>query len=132
MKLLRYGPPGQEKPGLLDAAGNLISYDGVIKDITDAKAAQEQLKDREIRFFELFNTIRSSVAVYKAIDNGTDFVFVDFNKAAEKTENIPKNEVIGRRVSEVFPGVREFGLLDVIPCLADRNHRKISERSLCR
>ena len=96
-----------------DAAGNLMLYDGVIKDITDAKAAQEQLKDREIRFYELFNTMRSSVAVYKAIDNGADFVFVDFNKAAEKTENIPMDEVIGRRVSEVYHGVREFGLLDV-------------------
>ena len=96
-----------------DAAGNLVSYDGVIKDITDAKEAQEQLKDREIRFRELFNTISSSVAVYKAIDNGADFIFTDFNPAAEKTENITKDEVIGRRVSEAFPGVREFGLLDV-------------------
>ena len=34
MKLLRYGPVGQEKPGLLDASGVLRDLSGVIADIT--------------------------------------------------------------------------------------------------
>ena len=33
MKLLRYGPPGQEKPGLFDAEGGLRDLSGVIGDI---------------------------------------------------------------------------------------------------
>lgn len=33
MKLLRYGPPGQEKPGLLDAAGKIRDLSGVVADI---------------------------------------------------------------------------------------------------
>ncbi|HEV7252169.1 MAG TPA: fumarylacetoacetate hydrolase family protein [Mesorhizobium sp.] len=33
MKLLRYGPQGQEKPGLLDAEGRIRSLDGVVPDI---------------------------------------------------------------------------------------------------
>lgn len=33
MKLLRYGPPGQEKPGLLDAAGRVRDLSGLIGDI---------------------------------------------------------------------------------------------------
>ncbi|MBY0332264.1 MAG: fumarylacetoacetate hydrolase family protein [Acetobacteraceae bacterium] len=33
MKLLRYGPPGQEKPGLLDAAGTIRDLSGVIPDL---------------------------------------------------------------------------------------------------
>ena len=28
MKLLRYGPPGREKPGLMDAAGTLRDLSG--------------------------------------------------------------------------------------------------------
>src|SRR3712207_7635324 len=32
MKLLRYGPAGQEKPGLLDAQGTLRDLSGVIPD----------------------------------------------------------------------------------------------------
>lgn len=33
MKLLRYGPPGREKPGLLDAAGTLRDLSAHIKDV---------------------------------------------------------------------------------------------------
>ncbi|HEY5759419.1 MAG TPA: fumarylacetoacetate hydrolase family protein [Steroidobacter sp.] len=33
MKLLRFGPPGQEKPGLLDAAGKIRDLSGVVADI---------------------------------------------------------------------------------------------------
>ncbi|HAF81154.1 MAG TPA: 2-hydroxyhepta-2,4-diene-1,7-dioate isomerase, partial [Brevundimonas sp.] len=34
MKLLRYGPRGQEKPGLLDADGRIRDLSGVVPDIT--------------------------------------------------------------------------------------------------
>ncbi len=34
MKLLRYGPKGQEKPGLLDAEGNIRDLSKVVDDIT--------------------------------------------------------------------------------------------------
>jgi ureidoglycolate lyase len=33
MKLLRYGPKGQEKPGMLDASGTIRDLSGVIRDI---------------------------------------------------------------------------------------------------
>ena len=33
MKLLRYGPPGQEQPGLLDAAGQIRSLVDIIEDV---------------------------------------------------------------------------------------------------
>ncbi|EBX4817157.1 ureidoglycolate lyase, partial [Salmonella enterica subsp. enterica serovar Newport] len=34
MKLLRYGPSGQEKPGLLDANGDVRNLSGVVADIS--------------------------------------------------------------------------------------------------
>jgi hypothetical protein len=40
MKLVRYGNPGKEKPGLIDANGKLRDLSGVIKDI-----GPEQLGD---------------------------------------------------------------------------------------
>ena len=36
MKLVRFGPTGAEKPGLLDAAGQLRDLSGHIADITGA------------------------------------------------------------------------------------------------
>jgi 2-keto-4-pentenoate hydratase/2-oxohepta-3-ene-1,7-dioic acid hydratase in catechol pathway len=39
MKLLRYGPKGQEKPGLLDADGQIRDLSGIVKDIDGAVLA---------------------------------------------------------------------------------------------
>jgi 2,4-didehydro-3-deoxy-L-rhamnonate hydrolase len=44
MKLVRYGRPGQEKPGLIDAAGALRDLSRVVKDITPDVLAPAGLK----------------------------------------------------------------------------------------
>jgi 2-keto-4-pentenoate hydratase/2-oxohepta-3-ene-1,7-dioic acid hydratase in catechol pathway len=44
MKLVRYGRPGQEKPGLLDADGALRDLSRVVKDITPEALAPDGLK----------------------------------------------------------------------------------------
>jgi len=47
MKLLRYGPPGQEKPGILDREGRIRDLSGAIPDIgpeTISPAALEKLR----------------------------------------------------------------------------------------
>lgn len=43
MKLFRYGPKGQEKPGLVDASGRLRDLSGVIADLTPATLSPESL-----------------------------------------------------------------------------------------
>lgn len=44
MKLLRYGPQGKEKPGMLDAGGRIRDLSGKISDITPAVLAPERLQ----------------------------------------------------------------------------------------
>ncbi|RLI00595.1 hypothetical protein DRO31_08425, partial [Candidatus Bathyarchaeota archaeon] len=67
------------------------------------------MEDTEI----IFQNSKSCIVIYKAIDNGEDFEIIDLNKAVEKTEQVSRANIIGKRVTEVFPGVEEFGLLDV-------------------
>jgi 2-keto-4-pentenoate hydratase/2-oxohepta-3-ene-1,7-dioic acid hydratase in catechol pathway len=43
MKLLRYGPPGAEKPGILDAEGRIRDLSGVIDDIGPATVSDASL-----------------------------------------------------------------------------------------
>jgi PAS domain S-box-containing protein len=85
----------------------------IVRNISERKKAEEALKESEYRFRELFNSMSSGVAVYRAVDDGADFVFVDYNHGAEITDKKTKEEVTGRRVTEVFPGVEEFGLVEV-------------------
>lgn len=73
----------------------------------------QALEHSEYRFREMFARMSSAVAVYQAVYDGQDFIFTDFSPAAERTEKIKKEHLIGRRVTEVFPGIKEFGLLEV-------------------
>ncbi|MHC4641206.1 MAG: PAS domain-containing protein [Planctomycetota bacterium] len=71
------------------------------------------IEEYQAKFKVLFDNVSSGVAIYEARNDGEDFVFVDFNTAAEETEHIKKEELIGKSVLDVFPGVKEFGLFDV-------------------
>jgi PAS domain S-box-containing protein len=77
-------------------------------DITNKKTAEEAVKESETRYHELVNTISSGVFIYKAVDNGADFVFVDINSAVEKMEGINRKDIIGKRVTEVLPNVKDY------------------------
>ena len=39
--------------------------------------------------------------------------FKDFNRSGEKIEKIDREKVIGRRVTDVFPGTKDLGIFDV-------------------
>ena len=76
------------------------------------EGADDLFKYKE-RHEGIFENTGNAIAVYRAVDDGSDFVFVEVNRAAEEFENVKREDLIGKRVTEVFPGVREFGLLDV-------------------
>lgn len=73
----------------------------------------EQSKISETNFWELFNNMSDGVVLYKAVNDGQDFIIMDFNRGAEEIEKIKKESLIGKSVIEVFPGVKDFGLFDV-------------------
>jgi PAS domain S-box-containing protein len=110
---------GSEWP-IADSGAPIRSEDGsilgvvlVFRDQTEEKVAEELLKQSEARYRSLFENIGSAVAVYKAEQDGADFILVDFNAAAEKIDRIDRSDVIGHSVLKVFPGIKEFGLFEV-------------------
>lgn len=80
---------------------------------SERKQVEEALRTSENRYYKLFKHMHSGVAIYEAVEGGADFVIRDFNAAAERMEKIRKQEILGRRVTEVFPSVSDFGLFSV-------------------
>lgn len=73
-----------------------------------------QLRESEHCLKELFETMTSCVAVYEARDDGMDFMFKAINMAAESAEGIDRRAIIGKSVMDVYEGVKEFGLFDLL------------------
>lgn len=74
---------------------------------------QTERKLLEERYHQLFNNMKSGVAVYRAVDDGKDFVFLDMNRKGRSIDNLDHITIENRKVTELFPTVQEFGLLDV-------------------
>jgi PAS domain S-box-containing protein len=74
--------------------------------------AERELQASETRFRELFDNMSSGVAVYKAIDDGENFILSDLNEAGQRITQVYSN-FMGKRVTDVFPGVKELGLFEV-------------------
>ncbi|WP_051261886.1 ATP-binding protein [Desulfovibrio inopinatus] len=92
------------------------TFDGMmmsIFDITELTEHRRLLKESESRFRQIFESIHDALAIYEAVDDGDDFIFKYINPAGERFGNISHQEVMGKRVRELFPSVERFGLIDV-------------------
>ncbi|NYB51279.1 MAG: PAS domain S-box protein [Methanobacteriaceae archaeon] len=97
---------------LFDIKGEKTLF-AIARDISERKLAEKALENSEAEYKAIFENIKSAVAVYESVNNGSDFIFKDFNQAAEEIEQIKKESVLGKRVTEVFPGIKEYGLFEV-------------------
>jgi len=83
-------------------------------DHLNLREVESALLASEERYRQLFDNIYTSVVIYQPIDDGDDFVFKDVNRAVEKSEKLKKKDLIGKKVTEVFPAVKKFGLFEVL------------------
>ena len=96
-----------------DAEGtHFIGMIGI--DTQERQKTQRALVESELRYKELFNNSKSAISVYEALKDGKGFVFKDYNRTAERLNNITKEQVIGKKVDEVFPELKESGYLSAV------------------
>lgn len=85
-----------------------------VRDISARKVAEERTKESEARYLALFNYINCGVSIYRAVDDGKEFVMVNMNEAGRRIHRINHTEVIGKRLTELFPTIKQVGLVAVM------------------
>lgn len=97
MKLLRYGPSGQEKPGLLDASGTIRDLSGVIPDLAGGALSPAGLAKLAALDPASLPAVSGSPRLGPPVAGMKNFVCIGLNyadHAAETGAAIPKEPIV--------------------------------------
>ncbi len=81
-----------------DEKGEVLSLTGLLSDITDATAVQDDLRRSERLRANILNSIQEGVFV---LDN--DLRYIDWNRAMESMTGLSRDAVLGRGIGEGLP-----------------------------
>lgn len=99
---------------ILNESGEVLHTLAFIHDISGRKTIEDWLKESEERYRNLFEFISSGVIILEPVERGKDFIFKDINQAGQFLDMVKREDIIGRRLTSVFPGTVENGLLETI------------------
>lgn len=107
MKLVRYGQPGKEKPGLIDAEGKLRDLSAVIKDLTPDQLGDAALaKLRKLKTANL-PLVKGTPRLGSPVGGVGKFIAIGLNYADHAAESglpLPKEPVVFMKASSCIQG----------------------------
>jgi PAS domain S-box-containing protein len=80
----------------------------------ERERVEQALRLSEESFRDLFDSMSSGVAIYETHDQGASFILKNLNRGAERIDSLRREEVVGHDIQQVFPGIKESGLLAVM------------------
>ncbi len=107
MKLLRYGPLGHEKPGILDLEGNIRSLTGIVSDIEGATFSEENLQRIQAVDISSLPIIDANVRLGACVGNVGKFICIGLNyadHAAESGMAIPSEPEVFSKATSAISG----------------------------
>jgi len=107
MKLLRYGPPGREKPGVLDAKGTIRDLSGVIADVGGDALLPESLAKLRQLDPKTLPAVDGSPRIGPCVAGVGKFLCVGLNysdHAAESGMKVPAEPIIFMKATSSIVG----------------------------
>ena len=114
MKLLRYGPPGQERPGLLDANNQIRDLSGHLADVDGQALAPEQLAHLSKLDPATLPVVDGSPRLGCPVGSVSKFIAVGLNyadHAAESNMALPKEPIIFFKATTCIVGPNDDVIL---------------------
>jgi 2-keto-4-pentenoate hydratase/2-oxohepta-3-ene-1,7-dioic acid hydratase in catechol pathway len=114
MKLLRYGPAGQEKPGLLDDSGTIRDLSGIVPDISGATIGPDMLSRIAATDPGSLPAVSGSPRIGACVANPSKFVCVGLNysdHAAETGLPIPSEPILFMKAVSCIVGPNDTVVL---------------------
>ena len=93
------------------------SLEGLAAHIGNAllrKQAKDELHEGRAFWRGLFENMSPGVAVYDPLPDGSDFIFRNLNPAGLRLSSLRLEDIVGRPVTAIFPGIRTMGLFEVL------------------
>jgi 2,4-didehydro-3-deoxy-L-rhamnonate hydrolase len=107
MKLVRYGNPGKEKPGLIDAQGKLRDLSAVVKDFDGANLSDKVLAKIAKLKTDKLPAVKGSPRMGAPVANVGKYVAIGLNysdHAAETGMPIPKEPIVFMKATSCIQG----------------------------
>ncbi len=107
MKLLRHGPAGSEKPGMLDASGTIRDLSGVIPDIAGAALSAEGLERLRGLDPASLPAVETGVRLGPCVAGTGKFICIGLNyadHAAESGLSVPPEPVVFMKATSAITG----------------------------
>jgi PAS domain S-box-containing protein len=85
---------------------------GVVRDISELKQIEENLKSSEVRYQQLFTEMIEGFALHEMLyddhGNACDYRFLEINPAFERITGLKREELIGQTVLSALPGTEQY------------------------
>jgi 2,4-diketo-3-deoxy-L-fuconate hydrolase len=107
MKLVRYGNPGKEKPGLIDLEGRLRDLSGVVPDLGPAQLGSVMMARMRRQNPEKLPLVRGKPRFGCPVANVGKFIAIGLNfadHAAEANAPIPKEPIVFMKATSCIQG----------------------------
>jgi PAS domain S-box-containing protein len=95
-----------------DEQGRPCGLIGTDRDITERVRAEEALRESKDQLQALFDNMSNGFAYHRIVTDEAgkpvDYIFLEINEAFERYTGLRRDDIIGKRVTEVLPGIENM------------------------